>query len=163
MLKMKLEFPEQFKEISDSAVKNLTSELTLKLSLVRIAEVLDKKKNLSGTLNMRSAFTIRLLEGFQKKQVNKIREPSPQNEAYIFNPIEAEKKLPGQEGEQNIAQLKPEGEEGGSPKGITALGQLLAQLKKIKKEQEELKVSYLIFIKYNPYIIKGKRKQRRVL
>ena len=64
MLKMKLEFPEQFKEISDSAVKNLTSELTLKLSLVRIAEVLDKKKNLSGTLNMRSAFTIRLLEGF---------------------------------------------------------------------------------------------------
>lgn len=39
LLKMKLEFPEQFKEISESAVKNLKSELMLKLSLIRIAEV----------------------------------------------------------------------------------------------------------------------------
>ena len=38
LLKMKLEFPEQFKEISDSAVKNLKSELMLKLSLIQMAE-----------------------------------------------------------------------------------------------------------------------------
>ena len=39
LLKMKLEFPEQFKEISDSALINLQSELTLKLSLIQTAEV----------------------------------------------------------------------------------------------------------------------------
>jgi hypothetical protein len=38
LLKMKLEFPENFKEIAQSAVKNLKSESMLKLSLTRIAE-----------------------------------------------------------------------------------------------------------------------------
>ena len=87
LLKMKLEFPEHFKEIADSAVKSLKSELMLKLSLIRIAEKEENKENLTGGHNMRSAFAVRLLEGLSKKLV-KSKEASPMKEAYEFNPIE---------------------------------------------------------------------------
>jgi hypothetical protein len=49
----------------------------LKLSLIRIAEVLENKLTQSGTNHMRSAFKIQLLEGLQKKLENKKSEASP--------------------------------------------------------------------------------------